>query len=66
VAEYPLHEQCQLAAKEEILGVDRLGRAEQEHHPPEGVLDQTTCDLGEVILDNTVSPVEMRQAPRAL
>ena len=39
--------QRQLTAQEEVLGADGLGRAEQQHHPPEGVFDQTECDPGE-------------------
>ena len=33
----PLHEQCQLTAQEKILGADCDARAEQQHHPPEGI-----------------------------
>ena len=38
--------QRELAAQEEVLGSNGLGRAEQQHHPPEGVLDQTTIPRG--------------------
>jgi hypothetical protein len=34
-----LQEQCQLAAEEKILGLDRLRRSEKEQHPPEDVFD---------------------------
>jgi hypothetical protein len=34
-----LQEQCQLAAEERILGLDRLRRSEKEQHPPEDVFD---------------------------
>jgi hypothetical protein len=34
----------QLPAQEEILGAQRLGRPKQQHHPPQGVLDEKTCD----------------------
>ena len=39
--------ESQLPALEEILGVQRLGGPQQQH-PPEGVFDETTCDLQEV------------------
>ena len=34
----------QLTPHEEILGLDSLVRAEQQHHPPDGVFDETSCD----------------------
>ena len=34
----------QLPAQEEILGAQGLGRPKQQQHPPEGVLDEKTCD----------------------
>jgi hypothetical protein len=34
----------QLPAQEEIFGAQGLGRPKQEQHPPEGVLDEKTCD----------------------
>jgi hypothetical protein len=37
--------QSQLPAQEEILGAQGRGRPKQEQHPPEGVLDEKTCDL---------------------
>ena len=30
--------------RRKILGLHRLVQAEQQHHPPEGVLDETPCD----------------------
>jgi hypothetical protein len=39
--------QLQLSTQEEILGLDSFGRAQHQHHPPEGVFDQTECDPAE-------------------
>jgi hypothetical protein len=36
--------QSQLTAQEEVLGLDRLGRTEQQHHPAQGVFDQAQCN----------------------
>jgi hypothetical protein len=43
----PLHEQCQLTTEEETFDVDRLARAQQQRHPPQGFFNQTACYLGE-------------------
>ena len=39
--------QRQLTAQEEVLGLDRFGRTEQQHHPAQGVFDQAQCNPGE-------------------
>jgi hypothetical protein len=39
--------QSQLPAQEEILGVDRFGRTEQQHHPAQRVFDQAECNPDE-------------------
>jgi len=36
--------QRQLTAQEEVLGLDRFGRTEQQHHPAQGVFDQAQCN----------------------
>jgi hypothetical protein len=36
--------ESQLPAQEEILGAQGLVRPKQEHHPPEGVFDEKTCN----------------------
>jgi hypothetical protein len=36
-----------LPAQEEILGVDRFGRTEQQHHPAQRVFDQAECNPDE-------------------
>ena len=36
-----------LTAQEQVLGLDRFGRTEQQHHPPQGALGQTQCDPNE-------------------
>jgi hypothetical protein len=37
-----------LPAQEEILGAQGLGRPKHDQQPPEGIFDETTCDLHEV------------------
>ena len=39
--------QRQLTAQEEVLGLDRFGRTEQQHHPAQGVFDQAQCNPDE-------------------
>jgi hypothetical protein len=39
--------QRQLTAQEEVLGLDRFGRTEQQHHPAQGVFDQAECNPDE-------------------
>ena len=36
-----------MTAQEEVLGLDRLGRTEQQHDPAQGVFDQAQCNLEE-------------------
>ncbi len=43
-----LEGQRQLTAQEEVLGLDRFGRTEQQHHPAQGrFFDQAQCNPGE-------------------
>jgi hypothetical protein len=38
---------ARLTAQEEVLGLDRFGRTEQQHHPAQGVFDQAECNPDE-------------------
>jgi hypothetical protein len=60
-----LDEQRQLTAQEQILGTHSLRRAEEQHQPPEGVLDQTKCDpaQGDHALIVPHHSILSRQAP---
>jgi hypothetical protein len=42
-----IDEQRQLPAQKQILGANSLRRTEQQHQPPDGVLDQTKRDPSE-------------------